>query len=134
MPTITPLFEITITTQRDGAMKRYRVPAIESITVNTSRKPEPDTATIKISRMQNLNLDTLQQYDEVLIEMGHAEADYAPKPVFLGAISKIGPNFPLAIECKDWLWLIRKAWHKNAAAKMPVAPQWSRWNSPCQRS
>jgi hypothetical protein len=70
--------------------------------------------------MKDLDLDTLRQYDEVLIMMGHAEADYALRPVFLGAISKIGPNFPLEIECKDWLWLIRRAWHKDSTAKLPV--------------
>ncbi|OQX90796.1 MAG: hypothetical protein B6D58_09475 [candidate division Zixibacteria bacterium 4484_95] len=118
MAIITPQFEIRIQTQTG---KKYMVPVVESIRVNTSRKVEPDTATIKIPSIRGLELDTFKKGDEVQILFGHKNSDYGLKKVFLGMISKIGPNFPVIIEAKDWWWVIKKTWYKDEDAKLPAA-------------
>lgn len=117
MAIITPEFEIQIQTQ---AGKRYMVPVVESIRVNTSRKVEPDTATITIPSIRGLGLDTFRKGDEVHIWFGHKDS-YGLKRVFLGMISKIGPNLPVTIEGKDWWWVIKKAWYDGIDAKYPTA-------------
>ncbi len=96
------------------------MPVVESINVNTSRRPEPDTATIKVPKIGNLTLDTIKVYDEVIIKLGHNHDTYLPRDVFWGVVQKVGPNYPLEIVCKDWLWLVRRAWHSDPSRKLPT--------------
>lgn len=117
MAVITPQFNIQIETQ---AGRKYRVPAIESVRVHTSRKTEPDTATIKLPTMKGLEIDTFKKGDEVSIWFGHKESDYGFEKVFLGMISKVGPNLPVTLEAKDWYWVIKKAWYVNPTENFPV--------------
>jgi len=117
MAVITPQFNIQIKTQ---AGKTYRVPAIESIRINTSRSSDPDTATIKLPTMKNLELDTFKKGDELTIWLGHKNSDYGLAKVFLGMVSKVGPNYPLSIEAKDWWWVIKRAWYKDLDGKYPT--------------
>jgi hypothetical protein len=118
MAILTPQFNIQIKTQ---AGKTYRIPVIESIRINTSRKPEADTATVKIPSIRGLYLDTFKKGDEISIWFGHKESDYGFEKVFLGTITRVGPNFPMTIEAKDWWWNIKKAWHKDKDAKLVSA-------------
>ena len=96
------------------------MPVIESIEINSSRKSEPDTATIKVPRLGNLDLNTIKVYDRVVIRLGHEEGVYAPRDIFYGVVQRIAPNYPLEIICQDWLWLIRRAWYSDPAMKLPT--------------
>jgi len=96
MPVITPLFDIRI----KGSDATYRIPAVKRIKIYSSRDITPDRALVSLPMMSGLDLNTFKKDDEVTIQLGHKE-DSSLKTMFLGYITKISPNLPVEIECKD---------------------------------
>ena len=118
MVVITPQFKIILKT-RSGVY--YRVPAVESIKVHTSRKPEADTAVIRLPSMRGLGFDTFSKGDELHIWFGHAEDERGLSRVFSGTVVKLGPQLPVTLQAKDRWWLIKKAWYNDREGKLTDA-------------
>jgi len=107
MPVMTPDFEITIENVQGTV---YRVPAVKSISIKTSRKANggrADTANVELPTMMALELETFKRGDLVQIKLGHQEAHDPLESVFLGVITNVGPKLPVSFEAKDLWHLIR---------------------------